>query len=81
MRPVAPRIGHPEITIAEDQEEFYAITGAIVTYGDGTRAVFTRWRLTEEERAKIAAGEDLYLSIMGRMVPVKLCVGTPEEAI
>lgn len=39
--------------------------------------VITRWTLTAEERARVAAGEDLYLTIWshGPINPVHLSVG------
>ena len=78
MRPVAPRTGAPEVTIAEEQEEYMPITAGVYEYGNGTRALLTRWRLDDDERARIAAGEDLYLMLLtfGRpMQPVSLRVG------
>lgn len=40
------------------------------------RAVITRWRLTDDERARLLAGEDIYLTIWGLPIrPVHLAVG------
>lgn len=73
MRPIAPNFPQihqiREVVIAEDQHEYKSLTGAIVTYGDGTVDTWARWTFTPEERAKIAAGEDVYLSFPGRMAP------------
>jgi len=83
MRPVAPRVGCPEVTMAEDQHEYMPVTVAVVTYEDGDQAVMTRWRLDDDERAKIAAGEDLYLTLLtfGQpMQPITLEVGPPAWA-
>lgn len=77
---VAPRTGAPEVTVAEEQEEYKAITMAV--YGDnaqaGPRQLLSRWRFTEEERRRIAAGEDLYIALMtfGQpMQPLSVQVG------
>lgn len=83
MRPVAPRVGLPEVTLAEDQHEYLALTACPVIFSDGTSAMLTRWRLDDAERAKIAAGEDLYLCALtfgGPVQPVALTVGAPEWA-
>lgn len=79
MRSVAPRVeGCPEVTLAEDQHEYAVLTAAVVTYADGQQAMMTRWRLDDAERAKIAAGEDFYLLLLGRaMQPVAPFVGPP----
>jgi hypothetical protein len=62
---VAPRTGAPEIAIAEEQEEYLTLTGAV--YGDngaaGPVTLLTRWRLSDEDRARIAAGEDLFVAL------------------
>lgn len=83
MRPVAPRVGLPEITIAEEQVEYLPLTGVPVEYEDGTRGILTRWRFTPAERSAIAAGADLYLTQLtfGRpMQPLAPTVGPPEWA-
>ena len=83
MRPVAPRVGLPEITIAENQLEYATLTGAPVTYEDGTLGMLTRWTFTPEERAAIAAGDDLFLELFtfgGPMQPVALSIGLPKWA-
>ena len=75
MRPIAPRTGAPEVTVAEDQLEFQPLTVAMYDYQDG-RCLLMRWRLDEAERERVAAGEDLYLMIKGKGIPpVKLQVG------
>jgi hypothetical protein len=80
MRMVAPRTGAPEVTIAEDQEEYSPLVAAVYCF-EGQRTLLTRWRLSDEDRARIAAGEDLYLSVMtfnNPLQPVSLQVGAPE---
>jgi len=69
MRPIAPRTGAPEQTFAEKQEEYLPITVGMYRYQDGTRGHLTRWQPTAEERAAIAAGEDIYV--------LQLNFGTP----
>lgn len=84
MRAVAPRVGMPEVTIAANQDEYLELTGAVVTYEDGSVGVVTRWRLSEVEKFAIARGEDLYLTLLtggGPMQPVCLEVGPPSWAI
>ena len=70
MRPIAPRIGAPEITLAEEQHEYLPITAAVLEGPFGTEIV-TRWVFTPEERAAIARGESLYLRILtfGKPLP------------
>lgn len=80
MRAVAPRTGAPEVTIAENQPEYSPLVGACYVDADGHEYMLTRWRFTAEERARIAAGEDLYLAELtfGRpFTPLMIQVG-PE---
>ena len=82
-RAIAPRVGCPEIMLAEDQEEYLDVCVAVVPYSDGSTGIMTRWRLSDVERDKIAAGEDIYLSLLtfGRpMPPIILEIGRPEWA-
>lgn len=83
MRAVAPRVGCPEETLAEEQEQFLPLTVAFVEYEDGTRGTMTRWRLDDAERAQLAAGADLYLTLLtfgSPMQPIQLSVGRPGWA-
>ena len=80
MRMIAPRTGAPEVTIAEEQEDYAPLTVAV--YGDnaelGPRQLLSRWTFTPEERARIAAGEDLYVGLLtfGQpMQPISVQVG------
>jgi len=61
MRPIAPRTGAPETTIAEDQQEYAPITISAYEYVDGSRGLLSRWTFNAEERAAIARGEDVYI--------------------
>lgn len=43
----------------------------------------TRWRLTDEERARVVAGDDLFLTLLtfgSPMQPISMTVGPPEWA-
>lgn len=89
MRMIAPRTGAPEITVAEDQEEYMPITVALYDHPDGVRTILARFTFSAEERAAIAAGADVYfgqLNFGGPMTPINACVGAgdwtvpPEEA-
>lgn len=80
MRAIAPRTGAPEVTIAEEQEQYMPITVARYHYEDGTGVLLTRWTLTPAEREAIARGEDIYvgqLNFGGPMTPLVVQCG-PE---
>lgn len=87
MRPVAPRTGAPEATVAEEQEEYMPLTVARYVHADGSGLLLTRWTLTPAERAAVAAGEDIYvgqLNFGGPMTPLVVQCGpgqylVPEE--
>lgn len=66
MRPIAPRTGADEIVVAEEQEEYMPLTVAVYRYGDGSIGLLTRWTFTDEERAAVARGEDVYVMQVGR---------------
>ena len=83
-RPVAPRVGAPEVMMAQDQDQYLTVCVALITYSDQSQAVMTRWRLSDEERALIAAGNDVYLTLMtfGQpMQPITMEIGPPEWAV
>lgn len=63
MRAVAPRIGALEVTLAEEQHTYLPITAAVLQGPLGVEVV-TRWRLSEEERAAVARGDDLYIRLL-----------------
>lgn len=84
MRPVAPRTGAPEVTIAEEQEEYMPVTAAIYCHNDGSTVILTRWTLTPDERRKVAAGEDIYigqLNFGSPMTPLVVSCGPGPYAI
>lgn len=75
MRSVAPRTGAPEVSIAQGQEEYLELTGAV---HHGGEVLVTRWRFSDEDRARVAAGEDLYLAHLtfgGPFQPIIVQVG------
>lgn len=79
MRPVSPNTGAPEITVAENQHEYLTITAAVYEWSDGRKGLLTRWHLTDEDKTRIANGEDVYLMMLtfGKpMQPVKIQVGS-----
>lgn len=79
VRPVSPRIdGADEITIAEEQHQFMPLAAAHVRYSDSVQRV-CRWTFTPEERAAIAAGEDMYFGTPAEipLTPHWLKVGFP----
>jgi hypothetical protein len=64
MRAVRPDTGADEVMIAEEQHQYKTLVGAVYHTEEGVRIILTRWRLDDDERAKIAAGEDIYLGLM-----------------
>lgn len=69
--------------LAEDQTEYKTLCAASVTFSDGAQAMVTRWRLTDEERARVAAGEDLFVTMLtfGKpLQPILPEIGRPEWA-
>jgi hypothetical protein len=84
MRPIAPRTGAPETTVAEDQPEYLPLTIAVYAYSDGTRGLLTRWTFTPDERAAIARGEDIYvhqLNFGTHMTPMIVRCGPGDFAV
>lgn len=63
MRPISPRLdGYEEIRIAEDQHEYMPLQAAVMRDEGGVTGLITRWRMTAEERAAVAAGADVYVA-------------------
>ncbi|HLT92108.1 MAG TPA: hypothetical protein VKZ85_14335 [Woeseiaceae bacterium] len=81
MRMIAPRTGAHEITLAEDQLEYSPLVVALYyDHEQKSALLLSRWTFTPEERAAIAAGEDLYLGVLTHgqpFQPISLAVG-PE---
>jgi hypothetical protein len=75
-----------EQVIALDQPQYYPIIVCRVNYQDkdgnpNGKATLTRFRFTDEERARIAKGADLILSQPhhGSLMPIGLELAMPEE--
>lgn len=81
MRPVSPNVGWYEVRIGTDQLEYKELVGAVIPFDDGSTGILMRWRLTEEEKARVMAGDDLYVTLLtfGRpMQPIDISIGRPE---
>ena len=78
MDSVSPVLTEREVdfehVVALGSDKYLPIIVAWIRYSDGSPASVTRFRLTEEERKRIAAGADLILSQPhhGPMMPVGL---------
>lgn len=70
MRPIAPRTGAPEVTVAEDQPEYMPITVALYNYEDGSRGILSRWQPSTEERLAISSGEDIFVQQLSFDTPM-----------
>jgi hypothetical protein len=70
MRMISPDTGAPETVIAEEQEEYAPLSVAHYADEQGRRYLLSRWRLNDADKARIAAGDDLYI-----MQPVSVQVG------
>jgi hypothetical protein len=82
MRNVAPRIGDAdEFTIAEEQLEFKPVVACLAEFADGTVSRVLRYTFNDEERARIAGGEDLYFGTPADQLlqPHWLSVGWPPS--
>lgn len=96
MRMIRPRLDAPQVTIAEDQQEYLPVTAAIVRNPQYNAALYAQngelhkancvvlaFRPSDEERARLVAGEDLYVSLltfMQPMQPILVSVGPEEPA-
>lgn len=96
MRTIRPKLVAPQVTIAEDQEEFLTVVGAFVRH-PGYKAIAVRersgapligvntvvlcFRPSDDERKRLAEGADLYLAMLTVNIPgVNLFVGPEEPA-
>lgn len=90
MEPVDPRIdpacvpaGSKAVVIAEHQDEYKDLpsvrTPAVIVDGQMVTPpqVITRWSLTDAERAAIAAGEDVFVTLItpGAIYPLFVTIG------
>jgi hypothetical protein len=72
-----------ERVIALDQPQYQPIIILPVRYSDGTSGLSVRFRLSDEERAAIAAGEDLVITELtfgGSFTPLNVMVCKPNES-
>ena len=90
MRMTPPEVKAPKIMLARDQAEYSVLSVAQVThpsYGPESRlyhnSLLMAFRPTTDERARIAAGEDIYVSLLtggGPMQPILVLCGKDEAA-
>ena len=80
MKPVSPVIpgNEFEVVYAENQPEYIPLPTIRTEH-----LVLSRWQLTEEERAHIAQGGDLFILQIGRTVqqPVMPIADAPDKAL
>lgn len=80
VSPVMPGAELIEVVYGKNQPEYVPLPA--VYLDTPSRPVLTRWRLTDEERAAIAAGADIVLTLLsfGRpLTPSYLQVCMPHE--
>jgi hypothetical protein len=105
MRMIRPRLVAPQVTIAEDQDQYKTMTAAIVrhplyaagrvAFDDDTpglpegenvipaNSIVVAFQPSEEERAQLAAGEAIYISLLTYnrpMNPIIVSVGAAATA-
>ena len=69
-------------TLGLDNDVCKPITVGIGKSDLGHPAILTRWRLSDEDRARVAKGEDLYIVVMAdRLSPMQVEIGPAEELI
>jgi hypothetical protein len=78
MRPVSPRlVGVDERTSEDADGRCKSITIGIGTSVDDKPVCITRWRLSDEDRARVFGGEDIFLYIFdARMPEMQIHVGS-----
>jgi len=90
MRWIRPQLDAPQETIAEEQEEYCTLVGAFLTNpeyglakGASYNTVMIACRPSDEERKRIAAGDDLYIGLLtfgAPMQPILVLVGREEAS-
>lgn len=79
MRMVRPKLDAPQVTIAEEQAEFKPVTAALVhnrlypavqSQHGPLNAIVLAFRPNDKERARLAAGEDIYVSLLTFLRPM-----------
>lgn len=84
MQPIQPQVpGYDEFVIAKDQPEYIPLPAILVPV-EGVATVVTRWRLTDEERAAVANGADIWLQIMtggAPLQPIRIATDCMAESL
>jgi hypothetical protein len=88
MRMIRPKLVAPQVTIAEDQEEYLPVTAALVVDPGmpaprGHNAILIAFRPSDSERARLAAGDDIYIALWtfgGAMQPIQIFAGAHDAA-
>lgn len=82
VSPVMPGSESIEVVYAKGQEEYIPLP-AVWMETEHARVVISRWRLTDEEREKVAQGGDIVLQLMiGKqqlLTPSHIQVTMPNE--
>ena len=83
ISPVMPGSEPIEIVYAKEQKEYVPLPAVYVNNAN-SRTVISRWRLSDQERAEIAAGADVVLQLLMPMgaflTPSNLQIVMPDEA-
>lgn len=90
MRMIIPEVKAPKTCVARNQAEYSVLTVARVTHpiyavgeGETHNSLLMAFRPTADERARIAAGDDFYVSLLtggGPMQPILVFAGKDEAA-
>jgi len=77
MRPISPNTGAEERVFAEEQAEYAPMSYALYDGPEKTVRLLSRWRLSDEDRARVAMGDDLYICLLtyGRPQPIIVQIG------
>lgn len=70
-----------DLVIGANQAEYETITGRLEEEDDGTPIIVTEWSLTDEQRQRVADGENIFLAQYGGgWVPAHLavCEASPD---
>jgi hypothetical protein len=78
VSPVLPMSKNVEVTVGANQKEYLPLPAFHTQI-----TTVTRWRLTDAERAHIAAGGDLFISVMDFRMPLQpiLPLAIPEDDV
>jgi hypothetical protein len=90
MRMISPEVKAPKTCIARNQAEYRVLTVARVSHplygveeGRDHNSLLMAYRPTDDERRRIAAGEDIYISLLTggtSMQPILVLTGKEEAA-